>query len=53
MRKAPWVGMVLCLLAARAAARNIYVDNLAGDDKNSGLRTRGRQRRDGPGADYR
>ncbi len=41
MRRACWAAMVLCLLAAKADARNIYVDNLAGDDKNSGLHPRG------------
>lgn len=33
--------ILLCLLAARATARDIFVDNLAGDDKNSGAHARG------------
>jgi hypothetical protein len=48
MRSAGRIAIVLCLLAAKAEARNIYVDNLAGDDKNSGTHTRGAGDATGP-----
>ena len=37
MRKACWVVMLSCLLIRPAAARDIFVDNAGGDDKNNGL----------------
>ena len=37
MRNACWVVIVSCLLVGQAAARDIYVDNVGGDDKNNGL----------------
>ncbi len=37
MRKACWVAIVSCLLAAKAAGRDIFVDNAGGDDRNIGL----------------
>ncbi len=48
MRSAIWAGFVVCLLAGRAAARDIYVDNVAGDDKNTGLHARGVNDATGP-----
>ncbi len=36
MRKACWVVIVSCLLAGNAAARDIFVDNAGGNDKNNG-----------------
>ena len=48
MRSAAWVAIVVCLLAGRAAARDIYVDNIAGDDKNTGLHARGVNDTTGP-----
>ncbi len=36
MRKACWVVIVSCLLVGKAAARDIFVDNVGGDDKNNG-----------------
>ena len=47
MRRA-WVAIVVCLLAGNAAARDIYVDNLAGNDKNTGLHARGVNDTTGP-----
>jgi hypothetical protein len=41
MRSAYWAAFVVCLLAGRAAARDIFVDNIAGDDRNTGLHARG------------
>jgi hypothetical protein len=41
MRTAPWAAITLCLFAAKAGAREIYVDNAAGDDKNTGLHAQG------------
>ena len=37
MRIACWVAIVVSLLVRPAAARDIFVDNVGGDDKNSGL----------------
>lgn len=37
MRNACWVVIVGCLLVGKAAARDIFVDNVGGDDKNTGL----------------
>ena len=53
MRKACWAIFVFCLLAATSRAREIYVDNAAGDDKNTGLHPRVRGRPDRPRADHR
>ena len=40
--------MVGCLLAGQAAARNIYVDNVSGDDKNKGLHAKNQGDTSGP-----
>jgi hypothetical protein len=48
MRSAYWAAIAVCLLAGHAAARDIYVDNVAGDDKNSGLHARGVSDATGP-----
>ena len=37
MRKACWVVIIGCLLSGAAAARDIFVNNVGGDDKNNGL----------------
>ena len=37
MYKACWAVILCCLLISQAAAREIYVDNAGGDDKNNGL----------------
>jgi hypothetical protein len=37
MSKMCWVVMLSCLLIHQAAARDIFVDNIGGDDKNTGL----------------
>jgi hypothetical protein len=37
MRNVCWVAIVSCLLAGKAAGRDIFVDNVGGDDKNFGL----------------
>ncbi len=37
MRKVCWVVIASCLLAGKAAARDIFVDNAGGNDKNNGL----------------
>jgi len=37
MRNACWVILVSCLLIRQAAACDIFVDNVGGDDKNNGL----------------
>jgi hypothetical protein len=41
MRSARWAAIAVCLLTGRAAARDIFIDNIAGDDKNTGLHARG------------
>jgi hypothetical protein len=48
MRTACWVVFVACLLLRQAAARDIFVDNLGGDDKCSGLHTRPQADASGP-----
>ncbi len=40
MRQAYWTIFVFCLLAATSRAREIYVDNAAGNDENTGLHPR-------------
>ncbi len=42
MRNARWAVMLCCLLVRQAAAREIYVDNAGGDDKNNGLHAENR-----------
>ena len=42
MRNACWAVMLACLLLGKAAARDIYVDNVGGNDKNNGLQAQGR-----------
>ena len=37
MRNICWVMMIACLLVRQAAARDIHVDNVGGDDKNDGM----------------
>jgi hypothetical protein len=48
MRNACWAAIFFCLLAGKAVARDIYVDNVAGDDKSAGLHARGTSDRTGP-----
>ncbi len=48
MRSAHWAAIAVCFLAGSAAARDIYVDNIAGDDKNTGLHVRGVSDTTGP-----
>jgi hypothetical protein len=48
MRSAIWAAIAVCLLAGRATARDIYVDNIAGDDRNTGLHARGVSDATGP-----
>ncbi|MEI8374566.1 MAG: right-handed parallel beta-helix repeat-containing protein [Planctomycetota bacterium] len=37
MRNLCWMVLVSCLLIRQAAARDIFVDNVGGDDKNNGM----------------
>src|SRR5208282_6483065 len=37
MRTACWMALASCLLIGQATAREIFVDNTGGDDKNNGL----------------
>ncbi|MGO9109506.1 MAG: right-handed parallel beta-helix repeat-containing protein [Thermoguttaceae bacterium] len=37
MRSVCWVVVISCLLVRPAAARDIFVDNVSGDDRNNGL----------------
>jgi hypothetical protein len=48
MRKACWVVIASCLLVGKAAARDIFVDNGSGDDKNNGRHAQGHGDMGGP-----
>jgi hypothetical protein len=48
MRSATWAAIAVCLLSGRAAARDVFVDNVGGDDKNTGLHARGASDLTGP-----
>ena len=48
MRKAYWVVIALCWSAGSAVARDVYVDNIAGDDRNPGLHARSQGDNAGP-----
>jgi hypothetical protein len=48
MRKLRWMAVLCCLLIRPAAARDIFVDNTSGDDKNTGLNAKSQGDTTGP-----
>jgi hypothetical protein len=48
VRNVCWVIILICLMVGPVAARDIYVDNLAGDDKNTGKHAQGQGDADSP-----
>jgi hypothetical protein len=48
MRNLWWLAILGCLLMRPAAARDIFVDNISGDDKNTGLSAQGQADTTGP-----